>query len=114
VLRRVRETVGPRTPGVASLDLHANVTRAMVQLADALVAYRTYPHVDMADTGARAAQLLDLILKSGERPAKGFHALDFLTALPSQCSSIEPCRRLYSHLEQLEREIDAVLSFTPG
>jgi microcystin degradation protein MlrC len=86
----------------------------MVALADALVAYRTYPHVDMADTGARAAQLLDRILKSGERPAKGFHALDFLTGLSSQCSFIEPCKGLYSHLEQLERGNDAVLSFTPG
>ncbi len=114
LLRRVREALGARVPVVASLDLHANVTRAMVALADALVAYRTYPHVDMADTGARAALALDRILKSGERPAKAFHALDFLTGLPSQCSFIEPCKSLYSHLEQLERETDAVLSFTPG
>ena len=54
LLRRVREAVGPRVPVVASLDLHANVTRAMFERADALVAYRTYPHVDMAETGARA------------------------------------------------------------
>ena len=30
ILRRVRAAVGPRVPIVASLDLHANVTRAMV------------------------------------------------------------------------------------
>src|SRR5688572_10441745 len=42
ILRRVRDAVGPRVPVVASLDLHANVTRAMVERADALVAYRTY------------------------------------------------------------------------
>src|SRR4249920_281588 len=52
ILRRVRELVGPRVPVVASLDLHANMTQAMVRNVDAMVAYRTYPHVDMADTGA--------------------------------------------------------------
>src|SRR6185436_19838596 len=67
VLRRVREVVGERVPVVASLDLHANVTRAMIERADGLVAYRTYPHVDMAETGARAARLLDAMLKRGER-----------------------------------------------
>ena len=114
LLRRVREALGERVPVVASLDLHANVTRAMVALADALVAYRTYPHVDMADTGARAALLLDRILKSGERPAKGFHPLDFLTGLPSQCSFIEPCKGIYRFLSELETEADSLLSFTPG
>src|ERR1700741_2948964 len=79
LLRRVREAVGPRVPVVASLDLHANVTRAMVERTDALVAYRTYPHVDMAETGARAARVLDQILRSGMRPQGGFHQLDYLT-----------------------------------
>src|SRR5438045_7684970 len=78
LLRRVREAVGPRVPIVASLDLHANVTRAMVERADALVAYRTYPHVEMADTGARAARLLDQMLRSGAQLASGFQQLDFL------------------------------------
>ena len=41
LLKRVRELVGPNVPVVASLDLHANVTRAMVRHADALVCYRT-------------------------------------------------------------------------
>ena len=114
VLRRVRETIGPRVPLVASLDLHGNVTRAMVAQADALVGYRTYPHVDMADTGARAARLLDTMLKTGARPAKAYATLDFLTGLPSQCSFIEPCKGLYAHMETLERAGDAVLSFMPG
>src|SRR5918994_786303 len=78
LLRRVREAVGSRVPVVASLDLHANVTRAMIERSDALVAYRTYPHVDMAETGARAAGLLHRMLKSGERLAGAFRPLDYL------------------------------------
>src|SRR5688572_20814414 len=114
LLRRVREAVGPRVPVVASLDLHANVTRAMVERADALVAYRTYPHVDMAETGARAARLLDQMLRGGNRPQGGFHQLDYLTGIPSQCSFIEPCRTIYQELSRLEERNGCVLSFAPG
>lgn len=114
ILRRVREAIGPRVPLVASLDLHGNVTRAMVAHADALVGYRTYPHVDMAETGARAARLLDAMLRTGERPAKAYATLDFLTGLPSQCSFIEPGKGLYALLESLERSSGSTLTFMPG
>jgi microcystin degradation protein MlrC len=114
LLRRVREAVGSRVPVVASLDLHANVTRAMFERADALVAYRTYPHVDMAETGARAGRLLHEILQKGKRPEGGFHQLEYLTGIPSQCSFIEPCKGIYQELSRLEESNGAVLSFTPG
>ena len=114
ILRRVREVVGPRVPIAVSLDLHANVTRAMVEGADALVAYRTYPHVDMAETGARAARLLDRMLRTGSRLASAWHGFDFLTGIPSQCSFIEPCKSIYALLAELENRHDVMLSFTPG
>jgi microcystin degradation protein MlrC len=72
VLRRVREVIGRDLPLVASLDLHANVTPEMVEHADALIAYRTYPHVDMADTGRAAARHLALLLGTRQKLAKAF------------------------------------------
>jgi microcystin degradation protein MlrC len=111
ILRRVREVVGPRVPVAASLDLHCNFTRAMFDNCDALVAYRTYPHVDMADTGARAALLLDRMLRDGQPLAKHYRTLDYLTGLPSQCSFIDPCKTVY---EDIGRSEDVTLSFTPG
>ena len=114
LLARVRRVVGPRVPVVASLDLHANVTRAMVERSDALVAYRTYPHVDMAATGERAAALLADLLRRGSPFAKSKRTLDFLTGIPSQCTTIEPGKRLYALLDRLEHEHASVLSFTPG
>src|ERR1017187_5339201 len=62
ILRRVRQVIGNELPLVVSLDLHANVTPEMVEHADALIAYRTYPHVDMADTGRASADHLALLL----------------------------------------------------
>jgi microcystin degradation protein MlrC len=114
LLARVRRVIGPRVPLVASLDLHANVTRSMIEHCDGLVAYRTYPHVDMAETGERAAQLLDVVLKAGRTPVKSYRTLDFLTGLPSQCTLIQPAKKLYAMLESLEHEHRSVLSFTPG
>ncbi len=114
LLARVRRVVGPRVPVVASLDLHANVSRAMMEQSDAMVAYRTYPHIDMAPTGARAARLLDRMLADDAPCAKSYRALDFLTGLPAQCSFLEPAKSLYALLETLEQAHDCVLSFTPG
>ena len=114
LLRRIRAVVGERVPVVASLDLHANVTRQMFALADALAIYRTYPHVDMAETGARAASLLNHMLAAGRRPAKAFHTFDYLTGIPSQCSFIEPCKSLYALIESLDARHGVTLSFAPG
>jgi microcystin degradation protein MlrC len=111
ILRRVREAVGPRVPIAASLDLHCNYTRAMFDRCDALVAYRTYPHVDMAETGARAAGLLERMLRGGQRLAKHYRTLDYLTGLSSQCSFVDPCKGLY---EDIGRNESVTLSFTPG
>ena len=69
LLRRIRE-LAPDLPIVAALDLHANVSRAMVEHADALVAYRTYPHIDLAVTGARCLPLIERLL-AGRPPGQG-------------------------------------------
>ncbi|MFM7345102.1 MAG: M81 family metallopeptidase, partial [Tagaea sp.] len=114
VLARVRAVVGPRVPIVASLDLHANVTQRMVDQSDGLVAYRTYPHVDMADTGARACDLLDSILKSGARPAKFFRQLPFIIPITAQCTFIEPGAAIYKRLAEIEATSGAVLSYCSG
>ena len=58
LLAAVRKAIGPAVPLVATLDLHATITPRMVQEADALVGYDTYPHIDLYETGAKAAALL--------------------------------------------------------
>ncbi len=115
LLRRVRNAVGEQMPIVASLDLHANVTRAMVEYSDALVAFRTYPHVDMATTGKRAAELLQWMLDTGRRPAKAWRQLEFLIPLVWQCTLIEPADAIYAGMQRLEADLDLLsVSFTPG
>ena len=114
LLARVRKVIGRDLPLVVSLDLHANITPAMVEHADALVAYRTYPHIDMADTGRAAARHMALLLGSTRRFAKAFRQLPFLIPISWQCTSVEPCKSIYAHLASLENEAVPTLSFAPG
>ncbi len=58
LLERLRAVVGPDLPIAVTLDPHANVTAAMCDLAQIVLSYSTYPHVDMRDTARRAASLL--------------------------------------------------------
>ncbi len=114
LLSRLRAIVGPALPIVASLDLHANVTQRMLREADALVSYRTYPHIDMADTGALAAELLARRFKVGQREAMHSRRLPFLIPLNAQSTWLEPAKSLFDELIALDRETGVVLSFCMG
>lgn len=114
ILRRVRAAVGPAVPVVASLDLHANVTPAMVAHADALDIYRTYPHVDMGETGARAAAHLHALLRSRGRWYKALRRTEFLIPLNWGCTWHQPARGLYARLPELVAGEVAALGFACG
>ncbi len=58
ILRAVRAAIGSELPVISTLDLHANVTRQMADLANCLVGYHTFPHIDLYETGRRGMQLL--------------------------------------------------------
>src|SRR3977135_2765858 len=114
ILARVRKVIGKELPLVVSLDLHANVTPQMVEHADALIAYRTYPHVDMADTGRAVTRQLALLLQSKQKFAKAFRQLPFLIPISWQCTNDEPCKGIYKKLAALQGDAVPTLSFAPG
>lgn len=68
LLSEIRDMVGPDIPIVISLDLHGILTDRMLRQVNGLTLYHTYPHVDFADTGARAAKLLLKVLDNGVKP----------------------------------------------
>ncbi len=79
LLGAVRQQVGRGVPIVASLDLHAHVTAAMVQHSDALVAWETYPHRDAFSTGQRSARLLLDTVTGRCRPVMALAKVPVLT-----------------------------------
>src|SRR5260221_1485469 len=106
LMRRVRAVVGDRIPLVASLDYHTNMTPDMVKYATAMVGYRTYPHIDMADTGSKAAELLDRLLKDKRILHKAFRQIDFLIPLVWQCTLLDPAKGIFELLDEIERGAD--------
>lgn len=114
LLARIRSHLGNATPVVASLDFHSNTTRRMFELSDAMVAYCTYPHVDMADAGAKAARILREILVRDRRPEKAYRQLDYLIPLTWQCTSIEPAKSIFAHAARMIDDRVCSTSFTPG
>ena len=68
LLALVRESVGPVIPIGVTLDLHANVTDRMAALADVMVSYRTYPHVDAYEVGMEVAGLIARAMDGEIRP----------------------------------------------
>ncbi|MBA7482921.1 hypothetical protein ES707_18425 [subsurface metagenome] len=114
LLARVRKVIGNDIPLVVSLDLHANVTPEMVAHADALIAYRTYPHVDMADTGRASARHMALLLKTKQRLAKAFRQSPFLIPISWQCTNDQPAKGIYQQVAALQSDAVPTLSFAFG
>jgi microcystin degradation protein MlrC len=112
LLRRVRQLVGDDIPLVASLDFHANVSDLMIEQATALCSYRTYPHVDMAETGARTFRILQAL--RGRKLVHAVSRLPFLIPLTSQCTLIEPFAMLMAATARAEGESILACNFTPG
>jgi microcystin degradation protein MlrC len=57
LLARLR-SIAPDLPIAVSLDLHANITDAIVDNCTALVGYKTYPHVDMYAAAEHAGNIV--------------------------------------------------------
>ncbi len=113
LIARVKARAGD-IPVAVSLDLHANVTEGMVRDAALIDAYRHYPHIDMAETGARAMRALLRRLGTGRPWHSRFHKFPFLTAINWQCTMIEPGDTLRQMIDSLAANEDVTVAFCPG
>lgn len=100
-LGRLREQVGPELPLVATLDPHANLSPAMVAATDAIVAYRSNPHLDQRETGLRAARLLVATLAGRARPVQAASFPPMAINIRSQNTSEPPLRGFYEEAAAL-------------
>jgi microcystin degradation protein MlrC len=108
LLRRVRAIVGRDMPLTISLDPHANLTAAMVDLADAVVPFRTYPHVDMKQAGAQASRLLFDRIKRGRPWERAFRRLEFWVPLGAQCTLMPPMETVMAQRASIAARSGAV------
>src|SRR5688500_18449855 len=84
ILAAVREAVGPDLPVLVELDLHGNLTQAMVDLARIVIAYDAYPHTDMYERGLELGLLLPKIVRGEIKPVMALDKVPLLAGLQRQ------------------------------
>lgn len=108
-LTRVREAIGSKKPLIATLDPHANLSTAMVQATDAILAYQTNPHLDQRETGRRAARLMARTLRGEVKPTQAAVFSPLAINIQLQNTGESPLVDLYQWASILDSE-PAVLS----
>lgn len=108
LVARVRDVVGSETPIAVTLDLHGNISDQLVAQADLMVAFETYPHVDMGDTGRRAMRLLTRIMREDHDPVIRIERPPVLPMGPKQNTRTGPMADVMATARELEAR-DGVL-----
>ena len=103
ILAAVRDLVGPNIPIVVQLDIHANVSRRMVGLADVLIGRETYPEVDMAGRGRECADVLVRMLRDGLRPTMALRQMPMIWGM-NQVTAHSPMREAIAELHRIEAQ----------
>jgi microcystin degradation protein MlrC len=108
-LARLRKRLGPSVPVVVTLDLHANVTQRMADNANALIAYRTYPHIDMYERAWQGAELLQRAMQGEIRPRTVIARRPMLYGLDHGRTQRGPMAELIARGESLEQSREALV-----
>jgi microcystin degradation protein MlrC len=103
-LRELRLRVGADVPIVGTLDPHANVSPLMASETDGLFPYQTNPHVDQAEQGRRAANLMVSMLMDGEEYRQTLVQLPMAISIEQQNMSEDPCLSLLQFAESVRVE----------
>lgn len=115
ILRRVRELIGPDTPLVATLDWHCYLSQEMMDCADALVTYDTWPHIDLRERGVEAAEILVKLLRREILPTAARCHPPMLIAGPTAYDKRPPMKTVMGRAHEIERDPRVItLTIAPG
>jgi microcystin degradation protein MlrC len=102
IVRRVRRIVGTEMPIAVTLDLHANTSPDLVELATIIVGYDTYPHVDINARAQEAVSLLAQTVRGKIRPTMGFASPPLMPVPQAMNTSVHPFSTLFSGVFAIE------------
>ncbi|MGV8847640.1 M81 family metallopeptidase [Tessaracoccus sp.] len=101
----VRRALGPDVLVSASMDLHGNVSRELLDAVDLITCYRMAPHEDAMNTKERAVHNLLTRLRSAEgsdaqarRPWKAWLQVPLLLPGEKTSTRLEPARGIYAQV----------------
>jgi len=107
----VRQVLGPDRPIIVTQDLHGNHSKFRVDQATALIGFDTYPHVDLAERGREAADLMVTTLRGETRPVMALRQLPLFWNVPCQVTALPPMNELIRRVHDLESR-PGILSVT--
>ncbi len=107
----VRSAVGPACPIMATFDLHGNHTRQRIEAANAVIGFDTYPHVDMAERGVEAAELIVRLIRRAVRPVTALRELPLFWSAACQVTAHPPIDEAFHLVHEIERR-PGILSVT--
>ena len=113
ISRRVREVVGPDTPVVMTLDLHCNITQAQVANTDAIVVFRTNPHLDAVERAVEASEILVKTIRGEVRPVQHLVQVPMMINIVKQPTSFGPMKEIMDEVHEV-LETPGVLSASCG
>ncbi len=99
-LTEVRKIIGPDVPLIATLDPHGNLSHKMAAACDAMISYRSNPHLDQFQVGKQAAELLFDTLRGIVRPTMAIATPPIAINIQKQETTVEPCLPLYQLANQ--------------
>ena len=113
ISRRVREVVGLETPVVMTLDLHSNITQDQVDNTDAIVAFRTNPHLDPVERAVEASDILVKTIHGEVRPVQHLVQVPMIINIVKQPTSFGPMKEIMDEVDEV-LEKPGVLSASCG
>lgn len=102
VVRRVRALAGADTPIAVTLDLHANIGQAMVDAADVVTCYDTYPHTDAAERAREAVALLARTIRGELRPTIALAKPPLMPVPQAMATAEGPFKTIFDRAHQME------------
>jgi microcystin degradation protein MlrC len=102
VLDVIRLIVGRSLPVCLTLDLHANLTKRMCRLADAVIGYRTYPHTDLYETATAAGEMLLRILAGEPRPQTVLQKIPMIVPGENMQTADGPFAEVWSYAKSVQ------------
>ncbi|MGE5201394.1 MAG: M81 family metallopeptidase, partial [Acidobacteriota bacterium] len=109
LLRRLRGVIGPNAPVIVTLDLHANVSEAMAEHANCLIAFRTYPHIDQYERAWQGAELLERAMRGEIAPRTVLARRPTIYGLNHGRTQSGPMVEALRRAEAIERRGDALV-----
>lgn len=108
IVAQARALVGDAAPIVVLLDMHGNISPRLVELADALLAYDTNPHIDAYARGVEATDIMARLLRRELRPTPAFARPALLLPAQSTGTAVPPIAPVHKRASEIEAQDEVI------